>query len=436
MTAIKKKCKDKLKIAMVSPYLGESLGGAEVSTTLFADEIVKKQLKVFMLQNKNDRTNKTVQRAALKDDKRSQSAAQYEAKEVKFFNFLTPDWRSFLLNTNLFDVYLCAKLIKLCNKIKPDVIHVQEILMLPAAVKAAEKLHIPIIATVRDNRFICNLATCQSKGSICFNCSNSRYLSCLKKTSEDTLGIKHFAYLLYLFLRLRPKVLVQHLNKCNKVITVSNYIQQNLIKAGVNKNSIQTIYNLIPRWKINKAKVDKLRAEYGKSTFIIFSAGRLVDYKGFQVLIKAMPDIIKSKKAKQTMLLIAGEGPYKNELMKLINKLNLNGPVKLIGAVPFDEIKDYYAMCDVVVVPSLWQEPLSRIIYDSIAANKPLVISDVGGNAEILSKGFTSLYDAQNVKDLSALLLKTKISKPNIKAKQFNRKQVAAYLKVYGSLVQ
>ena len=93
------------------------------------------------------------------------------------------------------------------------------------------------------------------------------------------------------------------------------------------------------------------------------------------------------------MVLIAGEGSYREELEELVNKLELNEYIKFIGKLSYDEIKNYYSMCDVVVIPSLWQEPLSRIIYDSIGAKKPVIIADVGGNKEIFSKEYKLIFN-------------------------------------------
>ncbi len=381
-----KKQKNKLKIAMISPYFTESVGGAQISTKIFVEEITKMKNNVVVISNKL-KSNKLKSNKFNSKNKREKFA--YEIRKIEFFNFLNPSWRAFLLNTNIFDFYLSLKLLRLFKKIKPDIVHVQELLILPASIKAAKKLKLSVMATIRDDRFICNLAICKRKGDIFLKCSNRKYLNCLKKTSKEIFNIEFPAYILLPFLKPRPKRLLNCLGECNKIISVSNYIKEILIKVGVNRKKVQAVYNLMPDWKINKEDVRKLKKKYGKEKFIIFSSGRLVDYKGFHILVSAMPEIIKNKK--NIILLIAGDGPLKNELIRLINKHDLNNNVKLIGKIDYDKIKNYYAMCDIVVAPSIWQEPISRIIWESFILKKPLITTNTGGTKEYVKNLSTGI---------------------------------------------
>jgi len=334
----------------------------------------------------------------------------------------------------------------LFKKIKPNIVHVQEVLWLPAVVKAANRLGIKVINTIRDDRFVCNLATCREDAQLFFGCSNKQYMKCLKKTSKQTFGFGFVGYFLYWFLRFRSQVLLESLKKCDKLVSVSDYVKSNLVKMGVSNDKIMTAYNLIPDWKVNNIEVRKIRQNYGKEKFIIFSSGRIVKNKGFQVLIKSVAEVVNVdhvNKQKDILVLIAGDGGYRQELEKLVSELKVSDYVKFIGKVSHDEIKNYYAISDLVVVPSLIKESLSRVIYDSVGAKKPVIAADVGGNKELFVNNFGAKYKLI-FKHSSGLDMKKMIKELHRqkkfyndywkKFKDFNQINVNAYFDLYEKL--
>ena len=425
---------------MICPYFAESVGGGDVSTKVFIDELNKRHsdVDVFVLSNK------------INKDKIGGKYSKYNLVKLKFFNFLSTGWRAFLLNTNLFDYYLSLKLMKVIKKLKINVIHVQEILYLPAAVKVGKKLGIPVINTIRDDRFVCNLATCREDAQLFYHCSNKQYMKCLRKTSKDTFGFGFLSYFLYGFLRPRSKILLNSLKKCDKLVSVSDYVKGNLVKMGVLGESIMTAYNLIPEWKVDDVEIKELRKKFNSDNknqfdgkkFVIFSSGRIVKNKGFQVLIKSLSSV-----GKDVLVVIAGDGGYLGELKKLVLDLGLQDQVKFTGKLSHDEIKNYYAVSDVVIVPSLIKESLSRVIYDSIGVGKPVIVADVGGNKELFYTKFSNKYklvfrhvsDGGKGLDLGWMLNELKKNKRFYnnywkKFKNFNKENTGAYVKLYYKL--
>jgi len=86
--------------------------------------------------------------------------------------------------------------------------------------------------------------------------------------------------------------------------------------------------------------------------------------------LRSVADIVNVdyvSKWNNILVLIAGGGDYLDELKKLVVELDLCEHVKFIGKVSHEEIKNYYAMSDVVVVPSLIKESLSRSNWNSKA---------------------------------------------------------------------
>jgi rhamnosyl/mannosyltransferase len=127
-----------------------------------------------------------------------------------------------------------------------------------------------------------------------------------------------------------------------------------------------------------KAKPDqtnRIREQYaGKK--IIFSLGRLVEYKGYEYLIKAaryMDD--------DYMVLIGGSGPLKIELQRLIDELGVNKKVELLGFVPAEDLAAYFMACDVFCLSSIWKtEAFGIVQIEAMSCGKPVVTTRIAGS--------------------------------------------------------
>jgi glycosyltransferase involved in cell wall biosynthesis len=112
-----------------------------------------------------------------------------------------------------------------------------------------------------------------------------------------------------------------------------------------------------------------------KDEFEIMTAGYLLKRKGIQYLIEAMPLILKE--FKNIKLRIVGDGPFKQELMRLVKKLSLDDAVSFEGLVPRSKLVNYYANCDVYVQPSL-SETFPSTIREAMSVGRPVVATTVG----------------------------------------------------------
>lgn len=59
--------------------------------------------------------------------------------------------------------------------------------------------------------------------------------------------------------------------------------------------------------------------------------------------------------------------------------------------VPPAKMPDWYAIADVFVCPSQWREPLARVHYEAMAAGLPIITTNRGGNAEVVTHGYNGL---------------------------------------------
>lgn len=121
---------------------------------------------------------------------------------------------------------------------------------------------------------------------------------------------------------------------------------------------------------------------------IVFYIGRLVREKGVQVLLEAAPKILHHQA--NTKFIIAGKGPYLLELKRQARRMQLESQVYFTGYVDDDTKNTIYNFADVAVFPSLY-EPFGIVALEAMAARTPIVVSDTGGLAEIITHGVNGL---------------------------------------------
>lgn len=126
-------------------------------------------------------------------------------------------------------------------------------------------------------------------------------------------------------------------------------------------------------------------------TFKIVQISRLLHKKkGQDILIKAVSKLIYDKGLNIEIDLI-GEGESKDYLLNLINQLNLNKQVHLLGAKPYSYIKNHLYNYDLLVQPSIF-EGFGLTVAEGIAAKIPVLVSENEGPLEIIGNGRYGFY--------------------------------------------
>ncbi|MGC8797291.1 MAG: glycosyltransferase family 4 protein [candidate division WOR-3 bacterium] len=143
-------------------------------------------------------------------------------------------------------------------------------------------------------------------------------------------------------------------------------------------------YRIIPSGvDLNKFKPGLSPAISGQREKTILFLGRLDRRKGIEVIIQAMPEILKFHP--NTRLVVAGEGPMKSAAMRLVKKLGLEQKVHFIGAVRADDRPGYYCRADVFCSPALGGETLGIVLLEAMACGTPVVASDIPGYDETVA---------------------------------------------------
>lgn len=113
--------------------------------------------------------------------------------------------------------------------------------------------------------------------------------------------------------------------------------------------------------------------------------GRLDSQKGLDTLLCAMPEVLV--KFPDSTLLIVGFGPERESLQSQVTTLELSNSVTFAGAIPNNELVDYYRRAALLVFPSIGAEGLPVVCAEALACECPVVASDFSSVHEIVQNG-------------------------------------------------
>jgi glycosyltransferase involved in cell wall biosynthesis len=115
--------------------------------------------------------------------------------------------------------------------------------------------------------------------------------------------------------------------------------------------------------------------------------GRLEYVKGVDVLLKAMPQVVKA--VPSAHLYIVGDGAVRAELEASRRHNHLQNHVTFCGWLQGSAVSDRYRQSTVVVIPSMWPENLPTVCIEALAAGRLVVGSATGGIPELIQDGTT-----------------------------------------------
>tara|TARA_X000000950_G_scaffold289310_1_gene411853 strand:+ start:35906 stop:37063 length:1158 start_codon:yes stop_codon:yes gene_type:complete len=185
--------------------------------------------------------------------------------------------------------------------------------------------------------------------------------------------------------------------KLNLITCPTKDLKSELIKSKIfTENKIFYLQDAILNSKtiINKKKKDNLNINNSNKK-IILSVGRLTKQKNFTYLIKEYSKFEKINK--DYILCIIGDGEEKKNLNILINKLNLNDKVFLLGYRK--DIYNFMMKSEIYVLSSLWEE-VGFVIVEAAINNLYVISSDCpNGPKEFLNNGQNGLLFKSNLKN-------------------------------------
>lgn len=171
------------------------------------------------------------------------------------------------------------------------------------------------------------------------------------------------------------------LKKADLVIVDSEIQRIEAVRLGCNQRKIVSFPWAVDLNKFNvNVKGERIRKEFGfERNPIVFCARRHEERYGVQYFIESIPHVIR--KIPDARFVIGGVGPLTKKYIMMVKGKGLRKYVRFVGKIPYGEMPEYMAACDVYVSPSL-SDGSSATLLEAMACGKPVVVSDIPGNRE------------------------------------------------------
>jgi len=185
-------------------------------------------------------------------------------------------------------------------------------------------------------------------------------------------------------------------NYAAAVIAVSQATADELTKkTNIKKDKIEVIYTAIDIARFDYKKVSRKQArenfKVSENDIVIGFVGRLAKLKGVDILINAFKLLLD--KSDKYLLLIAGNGPQRQSLELLAQRLGISQRVRFLGLCR--NMPELISAFDIGVMPSL-HEPFGRVAIELMRMKVPVVCSGLAGLAELVIDGKTGIVVTEN----------------------------------------
>lgn len=194
----------------------------------------------------------------------------------------------------------------------------------------------------------------------------------------------------------------------SKIVVISKKI----LKLSKENNFPEHKLSYVPLGvDIKKFKVrdhEKLKKELNiRSEFVILFVGKLIKEKGIDTLLYAISQINRPFQ-KKIVTFIIGFGPNETYFKNLSKKLKIDDIVFFLGEKPQEEIKNWYSISDIFILPSL-SEGRPMVINEAMASGCAIIASNLSGIPEQVKDGYNGFLvypkDVNGIKDRIQFLL-------------------------------
>ncbi len=202
--------------------------------------------------------------------------------------------------------------------------------------------------------------------------------------------------------KLPSEIAVKCIEKVKFINTVSKFIANSIIGLYPQaKEKVHVVYSAadpdkyVTAWS-NQGMLNRnaVKRYYNIENYrVVLYVGRLNEKKGPHILIRGFELLMKYRN--DVALFVIGSRWYgENDIDNFTKALHsmatgLSNPIIFTGFLTPKEICTIYNAADIFVCPSQWNEPLARVHYEAMASGLPIITTNRGGNAEVIS-GFSN----------------------------------------------
>ena len=270
---------------------------------------------------------------------------------------------------HLIDAYnpmMGSRVGKILDKEKPDLVDVSNLLGFSVSVwRAANRRSIPVVQSLHDYYLGCPNSCMLREGKSCKRqCTACRIYSLPRRALSNI-----------------PSAVVSVSNRTLERLESCGLFSEVGIKAVI--RGIGTPTNTPPERDLNR-----------KNELVVGFLGRIEPAKGLDILLDA------ARCVPNVRVVVGGSGSdaYVNDLKQRYS----SEQVEFVGYVRPGEL---FQRIDVLALPSIWEEPLPRVIYEAYSYGVPVIVPRTGGMPEIVDEGRTGfVVPLGSRSDLAALL--------------------------------
>lgn len=270
----------------------------------------------------------------------------------------------------------------------PAIIHAQHVQAAPAAVLARRALGAPVVVTVRDHWPWDYFATGLHGDRLPYGRPGwpglATDLPARLGPLRGALALPAVPYMLA-HLRRRAAFLAQ----ADAVIACSHYVAGRL-RGIVRPERLHVLPHMVDL-AANDALAATAPATAWQGAMLLF-AGKLEPNKGAGLLPAIFRALGERAGLPPFTLVVAGDGALRASLAAELGQLGV--PARFLDWAGHDEVLRLMARCDLLLFPSAWGEPLSRVLLEATALGAPTLAMPTGGTSDIIADGVTGALAA------------------------------------------
>lgn len=179
--------------------------------------------------------------------------------------------------------------------------------------------------------------------------------------------------------RLPRQMILKAAESAAHLIAVSQALKDEMVGFGIPTDRITVLRNGVDLKLFHPGGREEARATFGMSGKNLLSVGWLIERKGHDLIISALPSL------PDYTLFIAGSGPEKANLEALAKRLGVASRVRFLGNLPQAQLQKAYSAADALVLASS-REGWPNVLLESMACGSPVIASNVWGNPEVVAK--------------------------------------------------
>jgi glycosyltransferase involved in cell wall biosynthesis len=195
------------------------------------------------------------------------------------------------------------------------------------------------------------------------------------------------------------------LNSAAHSIAVCQALKDAITRLGIPSAKVSVIPNGVDIKKFFRSPSHEAREILGLPSRhrIVLSVGALIPRKGHDYTIRAVKLLIEKRQYSDSLLVLAGSGPERNDLELLVRSLGLEEHVWFVGEIPHQQLRLWYSAADLCCLSSE-REGWPNVILESLACGTPVVATGIWGVPEIIESDSFGLLTKRDDQEIATTL--------------------------------